>query len=37
MESQFLQAVFSQDYSEESIRHPNFFNGRILTASDLKD
>ncbi|MBM0740403.1 right-handed parallel beta-helix repeat-containing protein [Phormidium sp. CLA17] len=32
METQFLEAVFS-----DSIQHPNFFNGRILTATDLRD
>ncbi|MEM6253940.1 MAG: hypothetical protein AAF821_13555 [Cyanobacteria bacterium P01_D01_bin.156] len=32
MNSQFLDAVFT-----DGIQHPNFFNGRILTASDLRD
>ena len=32
MNSQFLEAVFV-----DSIQHPNFFNGRILTAKDLRD
>lgn len=30
--SQFLQSVFS-----DAIQYPNFFNGRILTATDLRD
>lgn len=32
MDTQFLEAVFT-----DSIQHPNFFNGRILTATDLRD
>ncbi len=32
MNKQFLDAVFA-----DSIQHPNFFNGRILTATDLRD
>lgn len=32
MDVHFLQAVFAG-----GIRHPNFFNGRILTATDLRD
>lgn len=32
MDRQFLEAVFT-----DSIQHPNFFNGRILTATDLRD
>ena len=32
MERQFLDAVFTN-----GIQHPNFFNGRILTATDLQD
>ncbi|PSN16055.1 hypothetical protein C7271_20435, partial [filamentous cyanobacterium CCP5] len=30
--SQFLKSVFS-----DAIQYPNFFNGRILTATDLRD
>ncbi|MDJ0702462.1 MAG: hypothetical protein QNJ46_04200 [Leptolyngbyaceae cyanobacterium MO_188.B28] len=32
MKNQFLEAVFTG-----GIQHPNFFNGRILTATDLRD
>lgn len=32
MNTQFLETVFT-----DSIQHPNFFNGRILTATDLRD
>lgn len=32
MDAQFLEAVFI-----DSIKHANFFNGRILTAADLRD
>ncbi|PZV06766.1 MAG: hypothetical protein DCF32_09075 [Leptolyngbya sp.] len=32
MNTQFLEAVFA-----DGILHPNFFNGRILTATDLRD
>lgn len=32
MNTQFLETVFA-----DSIQHPNFFNGRILTATDLRD
>lgn len=31
MDKQFLEAVFSKQ-----LQHPNFFNGRVLTATDLK-
>jgi len=33
MNQQFLDTVFTN----HSIRHPNFFNGRILTATDLRE
>ena len=32
MNRQFLESVFS-----DSVQHPNFFNGRILTATDLRE
>lgn len=32
MDTQFLEAVFT-----DSLKHPNFFNGRILTATDLRE
>jgi hypothetical protein len=32
MTNQFLDAVFA-----DGLQHPNFFNGRILTATDLRD
>ncbi len=32
MNTQFLETVFT-----DGIQHPNFFNGRILTATDLRD
>jgi hypothetical protein len=34
MNAQFLEFVFDP---ERNIQHPNFFNGRILTAQDLQD
>jgi hypothetical protein len=32
MSVQFLESVFT-----DSLKHPNFFNGRVLTATDLRD
>jgi hypothetical protein len=32
MDTQFLESIFV-----DGIQHPNFFNGRILTATDLRD
>lgn len=32
MSVQFLASVFA-----DSLKHPNFFNGRVLTAADLRD
>jgi hypothetical protein len=32
-----VEAIFLQSVFDDALQHPNFFNGRILTATDLSD